>query len=141
MKSKKLEKKLVVVLNDKIETGRAMNAIAHMALGLSSQIINKNDLRLQDYISKDNEKYPSISDMPFIVLKTNKTKLRKFRDEVKLKDICHTSFIDTMIGENYISQHKNTNEKTIDEIEFFGVCCFGNVDELNEMTKKFSLYK
>jgi hypothetical protein len=39
-------KKLVAVLNEKIEYGKAMNALAHMALGLGGSMENKEELRL-----------------------------------------------------------------------------------------------
>lgn len=141
MERKEITKKLVVILNDKIEIGRAMNAIAHMAIGLSTQIQNEEELRFQDYTSKDGQIYPNISDIPFIVLKGNKTKIKKLRNEIISRDMPHTSFTHTMIGETYIEQHENTNNTHSDEIELFGMCCFGDKGELDGLTKKFSLYK
>ena len=53
MDFKPFEKKLVTVLNEKIETGKGLNALAHLALGLGASVSVKEDLRLQDYVAAD----------------------------------------------------------------------------------------
>ena len=66
-------KKLVAVLNEKTETGKSLNALAHMAIGLGAGIQNKEELRLMDYIDADGGKHPNISEIPFIILFTDFT--------------------------------------------------------------------
>lgn len=69
MEFKPFEKKLVAVINEKTEVGRAINALAHMAVGLRGSVYSKEELRLQDYHDADGGKHPQISDLPFISLR------------------------------------------------------------------------
>jgi len=65
------ENKLVALVNEKIEVGVAMNAIAHMTLGLGSSI-SPELLRLET-----GNTYPNISQMPFIILRGTSNEIRK----------------------------------------------------------------
>ena len=58
------ENKLVAIVNKKIEVGIAMNAIAHMTVGLGAQL-NNEVLRLNNYQDKEGNIYPNISQIPF----------------------------------------------------------------------------
>lgn len=59
--------KLVAVLNKSIDTGKVMNALAHMCVGLGSAI-GKEALRLTNYKDADGNSHPFISEIPFIIL-------------------------------------------------------------------------
>ena len=72
------ENKLVAVMNEKIEPGIIMNALAHMCIGFGSEI-GKEPLRLTNYIDADGGSHPSISEMPFMILKANSNKIRVLR--------------------------------------------------------------
>jgi len=45
--------RFVTVLNKKIEPGRAMNAVAHMAVGFTALYTNVDELRFDTYFDKD----------------------------------------------------------------------------------------
>ncbi len=60
------ENKIVAVINKDIDTGVAMNALAHMTIGLGAQLDNER-LRLNDYVDKDGNVYPNISQILFII--------------------------------------------------------------------------
>ena len=60
--------KLVAVMNEKIEPGIIMNALAHLCIGLGSAI-GKEPLRLTNYVDADGGRHPFISEMPFMILK------------------------------------------------------------------------
>ncbi len=132
----------VCVLNKKIETGRALNALGHMTAGLTA--LHKDDheaLRFQTYLDKDGTEHPSISDNPFIVLKAdNGNKIRTLRNALIEKDIKFTDFTDTMIEGNYAQQHDRTLATSEEELEYYGICFFMDSTESRELTKKFSLY-
>lgn len=70
------ENKLVALVNKEIETGVAMNAVAHMTIGLGAQL-NNEALRLNDYQDKDGNIYPNISQIPFMICGENPVKLGK----------------------------------------------------------------
>ena len=141
MKFEPFEKKLVAVLNEKIEIGRAMNALAHMSLGLGAGYSNKAELRLQDYTDADEQKHPAISDIPFIVLKAKSNQIRELRKAARESSIHFTDFTQTMLGETYLEQHANTNKTKEQDLEYFGICLFGDWNMISHLTKKFSLWR
>lgn len=131
----------VCVLNKKIPTGRALNALGHMTAGLIALHGDHDPLRFQIYIDKDGTEHPSISDNPFIVLKAdNGNKIRTLRNNFIEKGITFTDFTDTMIEGTYADQHNRTAETPEADLDYWGICFFMNAAEARELTKKFSLY-
>lgn len=134
-------KKLVAVLNEKIETGKAMNALGHMALGLGANIENKSELRFANYLDKDNNNHDKISEMPFMVLKANSNKIRALRKSCVENNILFVDFANTMTEGTYQDQIKRTSETKEDAPEYYGVILFGERNTVSELTRKFSLWK
>ncbi len=134
--------RFVAVLNKKIETGRAMNALAHMAAGFSMLIPNKESLRFDTYIDKGGGEHKSISDNPFIVLSSdNSNQIRTLRNKLIELGIPFNDFANTMIEGTYADQHKRTSETPELELEYYGICFFTEEDQSKELTKRFSLWK
>ncbi len=139
MKFKPFEHKLVAVLNKKIEQGSAMNALAHLALGLGGCVSDRKKLRLQDYT--DEGKHPQISDIPFIVLRAKSGQIRNLRKIALEQGFVFTDFTHTMLGETYVEQHQSTKQTKEEDLEYFGICLFGEWNKVSELTKKFSLWR
>ncbi len=139
-----LTHRVIVALDKTLEPGRAMNAIAHMMAGLSALIAEKGEvknLRFQDYTDKNGQIYPSISDLPMIIMKGKKGEVRKFAQNAKGAGMPTVCFLDTMIEGTYVDQHKRTNERPTEEINYFGACAFGENLQLREYTKRLSLWQ
>ncbi|CAM3606518.1 DUF2000 domain-containing protein [Vibrio aquimaris] len=135
-------KRFVAVLNKKVEMGRLFNALGHMSVGLVDQVGDVEKLCFLQYQDKDEGIHPSISHYPFIVLKAdNSNKIRKVRNELLERNIPFTDFADTMIVGSSQQQVVATSEKAEHELEYFGICMFGDTEELKEITGKFSLFK
>lgn len=134
-------KRFIAVLNKKIETGRLMNALGHMAAGLGSGNNSSSDMCFLQYEDKDGGKHPNISHFPFIVLKAdNSNQIRTIRNEAMQRGIPFSDFTSTMTvgrSEEQVNATKNTVES---ELEYYGICLFGEADSLREFTKKFSLF-
>ena len=142
--SDELTHRVVIALDKTLEPGRAMNAIAHMMAGLSAMMAQQNqiqDLRFQDYKDKDDLIYPSISDLPMIVMKGKKGEVKKLSIAAKEENMPTTSFLDTMVEGTYADQHERTNQRASEEILYFGTCVFGENTKLREMTKRLSLWQ
>lgn len=136
-----LTNKFVAVLNKKIEPGKAMNALAHMSAGLVAKYPDKDEMRFGEYVDADGNSHDSISDHPFVVLSAkNSNKLRTLREELEERDICFVDFTDTMTVGTYMEQKERTSQTPEQELEYYGVCVFGNASEIGELTKKFSLW-
>jgi hypothetical protein len=132
--------KLVAVMNEKIEPGVLMNALAHMCIGFGAEI-GKAALRLTDYQDADGGSHPNISEMPFMILKTNSNKIRALRKVAQEKGILFVDFTDTMTIGTYDEQIARTKEKKEEDLMYYGIVLFGPWDEVSELTRKFSLFK
>lgn len=134
--------RFVAVLNKKIEVGKLMNALGHMAAGISALYPDKEILRFDTYFDKDGSIHPSISDNPFIVLSAdNSNQIRFLRNILKQKNIVFTDFPITMTVGTFEEQKQKTRETPESELEYYGICFFGENNLLRELTKKFSLWK
>lgn len=134
------ENKLVAVMNEKIEPGVIMNALAHMCIGFGSEI-GKEPLRLTNYIDGDESSHPSISEMPFIILKANSNKIRTLRQAVEQAGIKFVDFTDTMTIGSYVEQLERTLQVKEADLIYYGIVLFGSWDKVSELTRKFSLWK
>lgn len=135
--------KFVAVINEKIETGRALNAIAHMGLGLVSiaDEETKEKMSFIDFPDKDDEAHKSISGLSLIVLKGRNGEIKKVRNQFKEENIMFVDFIETMTGDTYAEQLVKTKELGQEEHNYFGILAFGEIDKINPITKKLSLWR
>lgn len=132
--------KLVAVMNEKIEPGIIMNALAHMCIGFGAQI-GKDPLRLTNYIDGDGGSHPHISEMPFMILKSNSNKIRALRKAAIESGIDFVDFTDTMTIGTFVEQLEKTKQKKEEELIYYGIVLFGPWDKVSELTRKFSLWK
>ncbi len=132
--------KLVAVLNEKIEPGVAMNALAHMCIGFGSEI-GKEPLRLTNYVDADGGEHPSISEMPFMILKANSNKIRLLRQAALEGGFSFVDFTDTMTVGTYLEQIERTKNTSDANLIYYGIVLFGDWDKISALTKKFSLWK
>lgn len=132
--------KLVAVMNEKIEAGVIMNALAHMCIGFGADI-GKEPLRLTNYLDSDGGSHPNISEMPFMILKTNSNKLRALRLAALEAGIRCVDFTDTMTIGTYLEQIGRTKQTKETDLIYYGVILFGDWEKVSELTRKFSLWK
>ena len=138
--SEEFENKLVAVMNEKVEPGIIMNALAHMCIGFGS-IIGCDKLRLTNYIDGNQGSHPNISEMPFIILKANSNKIRNLKQAASELGIECVDFTDTMTSGTYLEQLERTKQTKELDLIYYGVILFGKKEKLSELTKKFSLWK
>lgn len=132
--------KLVAVMNEKIEPGVIMNALAHMCIGFGSDI-GKESLRLTNYIDADGGSHPHISEMPFMILKANSNKIRALRLAANQAGIQCVDFTDTMTVGTYVEQIERTKQTKEGDLIYYGIVLFGDWEKISELTRKFSLWK
>lgn len=134
--------KFVAVLNRKVPIPSLMNALGHMAAGLAGSALNPVALRFDDYTDKDGGVHKSISDNGFIILQAdNSNQLRSLRNELLASGVHFTDFTSTMTVGTYKEQQERTRNTPESELEYYGICMFGEKEKLNNFTKKFSLWR
>jgi hypothetical protein len=138
----KYPKKLVAVLNGKIEVGIAMNVLAHMAAGLGASVENKDELRLTDYVDADDNSHANISELPFIILKAkDPNQLKELRKELVKKDVQFVDFPDFIRSIGTFESPKKSKQFQEENTVYYGIAMFGNWDAVAELTRKFSLWR
>ncbi|MEN9781933.1 MAG: hypothetical protein RL208_83 [Pseudomonadota bacterium] len=135
------ENKLVAIVNEKIEFGVAMNALAHISLALGAKL-GKKECFLTDYIDKEQKFNWSISGMPFIILKGTSTEIKKAIFQAKEQNITQLGFTDTMtLCGTYEEQIFNTAQKTVDELVYYAGVLYGDFEKVKTITKRLSLFR
>jgi hypothetical protein len=134
-------KKFVAVLNKKIEVGKLMNAIGHMSAGLSGGFGKGDEMKFLEYVDGSGGIHPKISHFPFIVLKAeNSNQIRKIRGEAISRGLVFTDFTSTMTMGTSTDQLERTKSTPEADLEYWGICMFGESAVLKEFTGKLSLF-
>ena len=137
----KYKKKIVAVLNGRVEIGAVMNALAHMSIGLGASIQNKEDLHLVDYRDGDNNSHPNLSELPFIICNAKDSsikKLRKILVEKKVNFVDFPNYVNSIGTFDYPSKSQEFKEENI---TYYGIVIFDDWDLVTELTKKYTLWK
>lgn len=134
--------RFVAILNRKIETGKLLNALGHMTAGLAGGAARDLDLHLLQYVDGDGGTHPYISHFPFIVLQAdNGNQIRTVRGEAIMQGIPCTDFVSSMTVGTSAEQLERTKATPEADLEYFGICLFGETEALRQLTKKFSLFR
>lgn len=134
--------KFVAVLNKKVPVGNLMNALGHITAGFAASYPDQAEMRFDNYEDADGNAHPNISDNPFIVLQAdNSNKIRVLREALIEAGIHYVDFTSTMTVGTYAEQQEKTKATPEAELEYWGIVTFGEVDKLNALTKKFSLWR
>lgn len=134
-------KRFIAVLNRKIEPGKLMNALGHMTAGLVGGYPNIPAMCFLQYEDKDGGKHPNISHYPFIALRAdNSNQIRTVRQQAIARGVTYTDFTSSMTIGTSAEQQDKTKTTPEAELEYFGICLFGDTETLKELTRKFSLF-
>ena len=134
--------KFVAVLNKKIEVPKLINAVGHISAGITSLIKDQGEMNFLTYLDGDGGLHPAISEYPFIVLSAkNENQIRTLRKAAIEQEIVYNDFVDTMIGSSADDQLTQTKSKIDKDLDYWAIVLFGRAEELDLLTKKFSLFK
>jgi hypothetical protein len=135
--------KFVVLVNKNLEPGVALNAVAHAHLGLAALIAGnqKDEMGLLEFKDADGQIHPNISALSLIVLRGTSGNIRSLRSAALATGIPCVDFTSSMTGGSYAEQLARTLETPEAELEYYCLALFGKNEELNPLTRKFSLYK
>ena len=137
------DKKMVAVLNKKIPLPQLLNALGHMAAGLTSLSHNAEEMRFYSYKDADGGSHPAISHYPFIILEArNSNQIRTLRQAALLvPTLTLNDFTNAMLGASAQDQLQQMAQTGEGDLEYFGLVLFGPADVISELTKKFSLFR
>lgn len=134
-----MKNKLVAVINKDLPAGAAMNALAHLAFSLGSQLDSDDAFLQMNKDASGNAWF--VSAMPFIILRASTRDIKQTVCRAKENTIKHAVFVDGMTGGDYLEQIARLSETIEDEHIYYAAVLFGDMSALNSLTKKFSLYR
>jgi len=131
----------VVVLNKQVEVGRAINAAVHAVAGLVGTMPNPAQIDFLNYRDKTGELDAIIAHHPAIILRASDSKelLKAYRKAQSLH-LANNVFIETMTLGSSQEEMDILQDKTIEELDFWGVVIFGKTEEVRKVTKDFQLF-
>jgi hypothetical protein len=141
MAYKNNHRKFAVVINRSHPMNVIMNAVAHVAFGLSHK--SKADSAVMTYVHQATGFDARISEFPFIVLETHNSGqlasllLRARADEA----VSYNVFTASMIGPSADAQISNTSNADSASLDYVVVLLFGDRERVDPLTKKYSLFK
>ena len=134
--------RFVALLNKKYDTGRLMNILAHLTVGLIKQHSqNLDKLNISNYLDADGTIHPELSDHPFIILKAdNSNQIRQLRNKLIESQIYFTDFTNTMIQKSAQEQREVTSQTKEIDFDYLGVCFFADNQTAKVLAGKFSIF-
>jgi hypothetical protein len=135
--------KFVIALNKVLEPGVALNAAAHMSLGLCARATpeQRENMHFLTFVDANENEHPSISALSLIVLRGTNGEVRKLVQAAKEQGILYVDFLETMTGGTYKEQLERTRNASADMVTYYGVALFGPKEVIDPLTKKLSLWK
>ncbi|WP_369389824.1 DUF2000 domain-containing protein [Streptomyces sp. CG1] len=138
--------KFAVVLKAKLPAGVAINAATHTALGLAAKAAAEHPelaakMSFLNFLDADGGTHAPISGLSLVVLEGRAAGLRRFRAEASAAGLLVNDFVSAMTGDTYAEQLERVAALPEAELEYYAVAAFGRRDELDPLTKKFSLWK
>lgn len=136
--------KFVVVLNDKSPTGKLLSAAGQIAMSLYSNSTEEQQVHMSfvPFLNPSGINLITVSTCSFVVLKGNANQLLDLYFKAAEQNLLSAIFTSTMsfngVEEDLI--HK-TASTPLDKTEPYGVGLFGSIEEINPLTKKFSVFK
>jgi len=134
--------KFVAVLNKKVEIGKIMNVLAHLSVSLVADTTPEQiqEMGIVDYTDKDGGVHQA-SKNSFVILKAdNGNQIRTVRSAAKEKGILFVDFTNTMQQGTFLEQLERTEHTSESELDYYGIVLFGEIDQISELTRKFSLW-
>lgn len=134
-------KKMVIVVNKEVKGWQLTNTIAHISAYLGNKIPQDQFQSRDKFILKDGE-INSNSQYGIVTLTAGPSQLKNLLERVEETGLPHLVFVDEMIEMgNDDELNKNLSQKSKSELNCLGIGVFGDIDEVEKLTKKFSLYK
>ena len=137
-------KKFIAVLNKKQPLGQLLNALGHTTAGLVERIqqVEPGAADFLEYPNTQDGFEALISRYPFIVLQSkNGNQIANLRKQAVDASIPHNVFVSAMIGASAEDQLRATEEASGEGLDYMVAVLFGEAEQLDPLTKKFSLFK
>lgn len=135
------EKKIVIVLNSKLEIGVALNVVGHLACSLGYHATDH--MGREQLVDASGTIHLGIAKYPIIITKVKGGKLKTSLEKAKeQKDLVVIDYPSIMYETGHDDELANELRKTPSEqITYYGFIMFGKSETINDISGRFSLWK
>lgn len=139
-KEQDLTKKFVIVVDEKLGSWQLTNTIGHISAYLGSKrekdLVSTPEFDIADGSIRANSQYP------VVVLTASQSQLHGLYEKIKEKGLDNLCYVQEMIdlGDD-VKLAKALKSRKMEELTICGIGIFGKREELDTLTKKYSLYK
>jgi len=135
------EKKIVAVLNAKLDFGVALNVLGHLSISIGYNA--ENHMGRLVLVDGSGVKHLGISKYPFIITKSNASKIRKAIETARVTEgIIFADYPQQMLTTGHDDELAESLKNTAEgDLSYLGAVFYGNSDAVDLITKKFSLYR
>jgi hypothetical protein len=136
--------KFTIILNEKSPIGKLLSATGQLAMSLYDNATPEQRISMSfvPLVNPNGSHLITVSICSFVVLKGNANQLLTLYAKARELGLLSAIFTNTMsfngIEEDLIFKTANT---PLDQVEPYGVSLFGQIEEVNPLTKKFSIFK
>lgn len=134
-------KKIVIVVNKNLEGWQLTNTIAHISAYLGNKINPSRFRSKEKFITKDGE-INTNSQYAIVTLTAGANQLTNLLQKVEESGLEHLAYVEDMIKTTDDEElSKILAEKNKLDLNYLGIGIFGDIEKVDELTKKYSLYK
>lgn len=135
------EKKFVAVINRRHELPIILNALAHVAYGMSGKGASVGNLL--EYRNAATGFVAKIDEHPFIILEAKNSRQVQavVARAMDLPSLSYNVFATSMLAASADAQLKATLDVAQEHLDFVLAVVFGTREDLEPITKRFSLFK
>lgn len=136
--------KFVIVLNEKSPPGKLLSATGQLAMSLYLNASEGQRIHMSfiPFLNPSGSNLITVSTCSFVVLKGNANQLLALYTKSTEQKLLSAIFTSTMsfngVEEDLV---RKTAITPLDQTEPYGVGIFGSIEEINLLTKKFSVFK
>ena len=136
--------KFVIVLNEKSPIGKLLSATGQIAMSLYGNATEeeRSNMSFVPFVNSSGSNLITVSTCSFVILKGNANQLLNLYVQTVEKGLSSAIFTSTMsfngVEEDLIQKTAST---PLAQTELYGIGLFGRIEEVNLLTKKFSVFK
>ena len=115
-----------------------------MSIGLvaGATAEEKSDMGFFDYVDADGNAHKNLSKNSYVILRAdNSNQIRLVREQAITQGIHYVDFTDSMQEGTCLEQIERIQHIHENELNYMGICLFGPIDTISQITKKFGLWR
>jgi len=134
-------RKIVIVVNRDLPSWQAMNTVAHISAYIGHKIHEHFDTG-ENFVTRDAANHPRNSQYAIVIASANLGQMSNLMAKVRASGLLYHGFIREMIETTVDEEVQQMLGQEDDaDVEYLGIGIFGLIEEVDKLTKNYSLWK